>query len=132
MLNPFPIQFLSMIAYALLRVCVGFVFLALGVRHFKQRSSLAEAFTGRYFPFGTLPAYILILSELIIGTMYVLGFYTQYAALAGLVLSFFMILFRTRLLHYSIPGRLFYLLVFGISASLFITGAGIFAFDLPI
>jgi hypothetical protein len=34
--------------------------------------------------------------------------------------------------HPSIPTKLFYVLLFAASVSLFITGAGVFAFDLPI
>jgi uncharacterized membrane protein YphA (DoxX/SURF4 family) len=132
MLNPFPIQFLSMLAYVILRIIVGIVFLILGYRHFKNRKALAETFSFTLFPFGSLPSLLLICGELTIGTMFVLGLYTQYAALGALVLSLYMLLFRKRLSHASLPGRLFYLLIFGISASLFITGAGAFAFDLPI
>ena len=132
MLNPFPIQFLSLFAYFILRIFIGITFLILGVRHWKQRESLYPALILPIFPFGKISVTILIITELVIGTLFVLGLYTQIAALITILMSIKMIILRNKFAHSSLPSRLIYFLFLGIGCSLFITGAGVFAFDLPI
>ena len=72
------------------------------------------------------------LFEIIIGTLFTLGFLTQVAALLAIFLSVKILIMYRHFIHPLIPQRLFYILLLAISFSLFITGAGIFAFDLPI
>ena len=132
MLNPFPIQFLSLFAYFILRVFIGFVFLLLSIKHWKQRSSLYPVLILPIFPFGKISVATLIISELIIGLMFILGFYTQIAALLTILMSLKMIVLRNKFNHPALPSRLVYFLFLGIGCSLFITGAGALAFDLPI
>ncbi len=132
MLNPFPIQFLALLAYLLLRLAAGSVLLVLGVRHFKQRESLYKALTLPLFPFGKVITSFFIITELVVGGLFILGLHTQIAALLLMAMSLKMLFLRKRFSHPALPGRLFYLLLFGISCSLFITGAGALAFDLPL
>jgi uncharacterized membrane protein YphA (DoxX/SURF4 family) len=132
MLNPFPIQFLSLLAYLVLRVITGFVLLILGYRHFTVRKELAQILTLPFFPFGGIATTFLILTELIVGVLFVLGMHTQIAALVLIAMSFKMLVLRPWFNHNSLPPRLMYLLFLAIGCSLFITGAGVFAFDLPI
>lgn len=132
MLNPFPIQFLALLAYFILRVIVGFVFLHLAYRHFKLRKTLQPILVLPYFSFGKITTFVLIITELIIGIMFLVGFYTQIAALITIIMSLKMLVLRNKFITPHLPNRLTYLLLFGIGCSLFITGAGIFAFDLPI
>lgn len=132
MLNPFPIQFLALLAHLLLRVIAGVVLIILGSRHFKQRESLYPVLTLSLFPFGKITTLLFIVSELVIGTLFILGLNTQIAALLLMGMSMYMLFFRKRFSHQALPGRLFYLLLLGISCSLFITGAGALAFDLPL
>jgi uncharacterized membrane protein YphA (DoxX/SURF4 family) len=132
MLNPFPIQFLSLLAYFILRVLTGLVLLTLGYRHFEARKVLNTILVLPLFPFGTVTTTVLIMAELVIGALFILGAFTQIAALLAMIMSFKMIVLKSRFAHSSIPGRLFYVLLLAISCSLFITGAGVFAFDLPI
>lgn len=120
MLNPFPIQFLALFAYFILRVIAGFILVHLGYGHIVKRQSL-----------GT-PVLVLGTIELIAGVMLILGFYTQFAALASLILSFIFLVFNKRFMRFAVPDSMFYTLLFAVSLSLFITGAGAFAFDLPI
>ena len=94
MLNPFPLQFLSLFAYFILRTIIGFVFLILSYRHFKQRKSLYTTLAVRLFPFGKVTTILLILTELIIGGLFVLGLYTQIAALLTIIMSAKMLFFR--------------------------------------
>lgn len=132
MLNPFPLQFLALLAYFILRIITGFVFLILGVKHWQVRNSLYPVLKLRIFPFGKILTIIFIFTELLVGTLFFLGLYTQIAALITIAMSIKMILLRKKLSHPSLPSRLMYLLLLGIGCSLFITGAGVFAFDLPI
>lgn len=132
MLNPFPIQFLALFAYFLLRLFLGSVLLYLGFKHFRNRETLRAAFTLSWFPFGSLATWVFITAEVVTGTLLVLGAYTQYAALIVILMSLKMFIMRNHFIHPAIPQRLFYILLLGASLSLFITGAGVLAFDLPI
>lgn len=130
MLNLFPIQFLAMLAYAVLRIFVGMTLIHLGLSHAKHRATLRDAFAT--LPLGGAGAVMLPIAETIIGLMFFFGFLTQLAALVGIALSLkFLILYR-HLAHPLIPSRSFYFLLLGASLSLLVTGAGAFAIDLPI
>ena len=132
MLNPFPIQFLALAAYLLLRLFVGGILLYLGFTHYRHRKKLKKVFVLSWFPYGTFTIYTFAIGELLVGTLFILGAYTQYAALATILMSAKMLVMRNWFDHPSIPSKLFYFLLLGASLSLFITGAGAFAFDLPI
>jgi uncharacterized membrane protein YphA (DoxX/SURF4 family) len=64
--------------------------------------------------------------------MFLVGFYTQIAAILSIGLCVKLLIWHKRFPQNSIPSRLTYLLLLTISLSLFVTGAGILAFDLPI
>ncbi len=132
MLNLFPIQFLAPLAYALLRVTVGLVFIHLGRSHIRGRHMLKNVFTLPLFPYGTFFTWYIALAELVIGTLFILGLFTQVAALLALAYTLKLLILHKRFSHPLIPKRLTLVLIFAASLSLFITGAGIFAFDLPI
>jgi uncharacterized membrane protein YphA (DoxX/SURF4 family) len=132
MLNLFPIQFLAPLAYLLLRVCLGVILLTLGYRHLRNRHALKEIFTFRFFPYGLFFAWYMGTWELIIGILFILGLFTQIAALCAIALSLKMSIMHKRFAHPLIPQRLVYILMLAISLSLFITGAGAFAIDLPL
>ena len=130
MLNPFPIQFLSMLAYTILRVCVGAILIHLGIKHNVRRHDIKHSLP---LPnFSVFVALTLSLVELVTGVMLIAGYYTQYAALAVMGMSAVILLFYRQFASPLIPNKTFYLLLFGAALSLFITGAGAFAFDLPI
>ncbi len=135
MLNPFPIQYLALFAYFILRVFVGLTLLYLGNKHWENRHELFKIsiptlpFAESFVQVGT---YTLIATEVIIGLMFVAGFFTQIAALVLIIMSIKMLVFSKYLKHPSIPSRLSYTLFLAIGISLFITGAGVLAFDLPI
>lgn len=132
MLNPFPIQFLALFGYFIIRVVTGFCFVYLAKKHWRVRHELYDVLKLPWFPFGKLTAVLFIVFELLIGLMFILGWYTQIAALLTLTMSLKMLVLRNRFVTPHLPDRLTYFLIFGISCLLFITGAGIFAFDLPI
>ena len=132
MLNIFPIQFLAPFAYLLLRVVLGFVLFYLGTSHIRNRHSLQDIFSFSFFPYGLFIVWYLGSVEILIGAMFIVGFFTQIAALLGMALSLKFLVMHKRFTHSLIPSRLCFLFIFMISFTLLITGAGPFAFDLPI
>jgi uncharacterized membrane protein YphA (DoxX/SURF4 family) len=132
MLNIFPIQFLALFAYFLLRVLTGTVLLYLGLLHARSLPTLQDGLTLSWWPYGRLSALVLILTELVTATMLLVGYAAQLAALILILMSVKIFLLRGLLTHDTIPSRPFYVLLLGIALCLFITGAGAFAFDLPV
>lgn len=113
-----------MLAYTVLRVIVGIVLIYLGFRHTSHRDAVG-ATSVLLLVFGIM--------ELIIGLMFLVGWYTQYASLLTVTLIVASTLMkRNATLHTAFPQTLFYVLLFGSALSLFVTGAGAFAFDLPL
>lgn len=132
MLNPFPIQWLALFAFSLLRVCLGLTLLVLGRRHWRERQGLAKVFTLHFWPYGRFSATLLAIVKVGLGSLLILGAHTQYAALVVALLSLKLLLLRPWFSHPSLPSRLTYFLMFGMAVSLFITGAGALAVDLPL
>jgi uncharacterized membrane protein YphA (DoxX/SURF4 family) len=134
MLNIFPIQFLAPIAFLILRVCVGLILIRLGVRHFRNRHTLMRDhfFAFPFFPFPKFSILLLCIFEWVVGVLFIIGLFTQIAALLTLAYSLKAIFLRKYFTHPLMPQRLFFILLGAVSLTLFITGAGHFAFDLPI
>ena len=131
MLNPFPIQFLALLAYLLLRLFVGGICVYLGFLHIRHRHKM-QTDMRPWVLSGLFTAWYMGAVEIIIGVMFITGFYTQIAALLGMALAIKLLIFHPRFPSPYVPQRLFYVLLFAASLSLFITGAGAIAFDLPI
>ena len=123
MTNPFPILFLSLFAHMILRIFVGSILIFLGVRHATEYRKL---------PSKAWFSLLLASIEILAGSLFILGAFTQYAALLIILLSGILMIVNKRLPIKTMPSRIFYLLLLGVAFSLFITGAGAIAFDLPI
>jgi hypothetical protein len=122
MLALFPLHFLSPLAYLILRVVAGVVFFQLGSKLVELRGAQN---TPKLFM-------ILGIFEMLTGIFFFLGAYLQIAAIIALIVAAVQI-FRNDLFAYpGYPPRVCFILLFFISLSLFITGAGFFAFDLPL
>lgn len=132
MLNPFPIQFLSLFAYFLIRLFIAGILTYLGFTHLKHRKELQNILTLSWFPYGKFTTTVFIIGEFLIAGFIFTGAFTQYAAMAVMAMSLKMIIFRQYFEHPTIPPKIFYILLFGTGLSLFVTGAGVLAFDLPI
>ena len=132
MLNPFPVQFLSLFAYFLLRLFVGGILLYLGCKHFKYRRELKDVLVLSWFPYGRFTSSAFVFGEFILGILIVAGVFTQYVALCIMLMCIKMMVMRGWFAHHSLPPKSFYVLLFGSALTLFITGAGALAFDLPI
>lgn len=125
MLNLFPIQFLAPLAYALLRFLLGTLFVYIGLRHIRNRKLVVTEIP-------IVRTCILAFFEILIGIGFIFGFYTQGVALGALFFSMLYITHRKKTGALYIPEQPFIMLIVASAISLFITGAGIFAFDLPI
>lgn len=132
MLNPFPIQFLALLAYLILRVVIGAALLYFGIRHGRQREAFAQGLGLPHTQTGIFFVVLIALFECVVGLMFILGYYTQIAALATLLMSATLITLRKQFTTPLLESRMFYVLLGGAALSLFITGAGALAFDLPI
>ena len=125
MLNPFPIQFLSLFAYFILRVFVSLFLFVTVSRQLRRWPRLGDITRRRWW-------YLIAGYELILSVAFLMGIYTQYAALGLLVFSIWtLIRNRSGSSPLYIANSAAFLLL-GISISLFITGAGVLAVDLPI
>ncbi len=136
MINPFPTMFLALVAYAVLRVFIGFALLNLGVKHYRNnRTELAQVIATN-FPFlsrlSRLIAWKYGVIEILLGAMFIVGIFTQIAAIVAAILSIKMLILRKTFTYPLVPTPVFWFLTLGISISLFITGAGILAIDIPI
>ena len=133
MLSIFPIQFLAPIAYAVLRLGVAFILFRLAQTHMRNRAAYVELFSRiPFFPFGTFLIWWVISLELIAGISLALGLFTQIGALIVVIYSIDFLVLYSYIKRPLSPTRQTLILLLCASLSLFITGPGIFAFDLPI
>jgi uncharacterized membrane protein YphA (DoxX/SURF4 family) len=132
MLNPFPeILFLSLFGPLLLRLSVGWIFLSFARKHLlhTRHATVSNTSEGGL---GTILLWTLIFIETAVGIALFVGFYTQIAALGGILLALmFLHLRRTHTLIAPHPAQ-HYLLILAVCLSLLVTGAGALAFDLPL
>jgi uncharacterized membrane protein YphA (DoxX/SURF4 family) len=132
MLSLFPqILFLAPFGTTLLRVAAGITFLVVAWMHFDRRAALGEEefiVIGR----GAWIPIFAALVEFLVGGALVLGAYTQAAALIGALLAFKHFVWQRRYPQFFPLPRSTSALLFVICLSLLVTGAGIFAFDLPL
>lgn len=127
MLNPFPIQFLSLAAYFILRVVLGGLLVRMGIHtiHTCHTSpTLSHTYRNLLWCIGVI--------EIIAGSLLFIGLYTQIASLATLLTTLALFILSRRDVLFPFPPRSFLLLASASACSLLITGAGIFAFDLPL
>ena len=65
------------------------------------------------------------------GILFILGFYTQIAALVSMIMAL-LLLFTQNTRMVTGNNKPMYFLIFMVSLSLLISGAGAFAFDIPL
>jgi|SRR3989344_3207120 len=134
MLNPFPFLLtFSQIGPFIIRVTLGFLFAAAGARKLSQRCyDFEELFSSFDLPKPNIWIKFLGLIEFAGGIAMLAGFGTQIASivLAVITLLFFVIKYRRP--EMLPPSPAYYVLIFAMSLSLLVTGAGAFAFDLPL
>ena len=134
MLNPFPsLLVYAFFAPAILRLGVAVMFFYLSWFHFKHRADVG-AELAPILSHGVvkiiLPLYILL--EILVGLGLFLGFWTQIAALIGLIICLKILIVRRSLRGLGPLSHATYALVALICFSLLFLGAGAYAFDLPL
>jgi uncharacterized membrane protein YphA (DoxX/SURF4 family) len=127
MLNLIPIQFLALFAYFILRVIVGLIVYTLGTKLLRRSLTMRTDISHR-------PIWIRVLAFVLVtaGILCILGLFTQIAAAVIVIVGITQCLSPTHSLFQIVPHRIFWILLSGTGVSLFITGAGQFAIDLPI
>ncbi len=130
MLNPFPdLLTFGFFAPTLLRVAAALVFAAVAYTQWQRRHELAKL----HFMFGLKGAWTVWLAVGLGGLVAVglfFGYYTQWAALVGALLSLKGAVWGKRYPKFFPVCRAEYILVFVICLSLLLSGAGALAFDL--
>jgi len=134
MLNPFP-EFLAFSFFAplILRVVLGLIFLDLGVLKFRSEKErwLASFETLNLHPTGLLLSVYAVL-QIAGGFLLIFGLWTQVAALAFALFTGMELFVEWRAKEILKRDMIFYLLLFVISISLLLTGAGAYAIDIPL
>lgn len=139
MLNPFP-EFLnySPLAPMILRLLIGLIFVDLGFLKFRgEKDRWMASFEALHLRSADffVPLYFLRLYgflQIVAGTLLIIGLWTQVAALFFVLSTGAELYVEWRAKEILKRDLVFYLLIFTISLSLLLTGAGAFAFDLPL
>ncbi len=134
MLNPFPeLLNFALLAPLLLRGVLGLVFIDLGFLKFRGEK---ERWLASCEAIGVRPADFFVplygFLQIAGGLMLIFGFYTQLAALMFVIFTGAELYIEWQAKDVLKRDLVFYLLLFVISLSLLFTGAGAFAFDLPL
>ncbi|HJO89562.1 MAG: DoxX family protein [Candidatus Pacebacteria bacterium] len=137
MLNTFPnLLFLGLLSPFLIRITVGLMFLWIGYSYlFKDRVTATNQVSNRWPKLAISIVWFGGILEIITGFFLIAGFLTQIAAIAGILIAidalFVKWLYKdlNKVAKYS---KMFYILILVASLSLLFSGAGAFAFDLPL
>ncbi|CAN5156735.1 hypothetical protein BH11PAT3_BH11PAT3_3510 [soil metagenome] len=134
MLTTFPMLLnYSLLAPFLLRVVLGLIILDLGILKFKgEKARFIASFEALHLK----PAKELVklagILDIVGGIMLIIGLYTQIAALVFAVLLGIELYIEYKDSRILKRNLVFYILVLTIAVSLLFSGAGAFAFDLPL
>ena len=134
MLNPFPeLLNYSLLAPFILRVLLGLIFIDLGALAFRSEKRL---WTSLFETLHLKPARLFVrlygFLQIVGGLLLLIGLWTQVVALAFVIFTgaeFYLEWSEGAVLKRDLT---FYLLLFGISLSLLLMGAGAYAFDIPL
>lgn len=134
MLNPFPdLLTYSQLAPFILRVIIGLIFLNAAFLKFgKEKVEWRRRFEALGLRPGDILVAIYALLQFAAGIMLIVGFYTQIAALVAAVFSGTELYIEYKNAAVLKRDLVFYILIFAIAISLLLTGAGKFAFDIPL
>ena len=134
MLNPFPdLLMYSFIAPFILRVLLGLIFIDLGVLKLRDEKA---GWLASFETLGLRPADLFVsiyaLLQIVGGLLLLIGLWTQVAALAFAIFSGIELYVEWKARDILKRDMVFYLLIFTISLSLLLTGAGKYAIDIPL
>ena len=134
MLNPFP-DFLmySMLGPFILRIVIGLIFIDLGFLKFRGEK---EGWLASFETLGLRPADLFLsiyaLLQMIGGALLLIGLWTQVAALVFVIFSGIELYVEWQAREILKRDIVFYILIFTISLSLLLTGAGAYDIDIPL
>jgi uncharacterized membrane protein YphA (DoxX/SURF4 family) len=126
MQNLFPIQWLALVAYFILRLGIGILLIHYARRHLQSKQLFKTAGWPTYTFWG------LVTAEVIAGILFIFGFLTQAAAILCITIGAGLITISQHRYHSELPPKPVLFLMIIIGMTLFITGAGVAAVDLPI
>ena len=133
MLNPFPsLLMFGILAPFIIRVSLGATLLYIAVEHFRSKKEIAEVLSpimGRSSKWAWM---LLCGFEVLAGALLVVGAWTQIASVVVILLALKTFLIKSSLRHLSPLSRSTYALMCMMALSLLLSGAGGFAFDLPL
>lgn len=134
MLNPFPeLLNFSLLAPLILRVVLGLILIDVGFLKFKSEK---DRWLASFDTLGLRPADFFVplyaVLQIVGGALLIMGLWTQIAALAFVIFSGIELYVEWKAREILKRDLVFYLLVFTISLSLLLTGAGGFALDRPL
>ena len=134
MLNPFPdLLSYSLLAPFILRLVVGLVFIDLGFLKFRsEKERWLASFETLHLRPADLFVYLYGFLQIAGGLLLLIGLWTQVAALAFAIFTGIELYIESSAREVLKRDIVFYLLVFTISLSLLFTGAGAYAFDIPL
>lgn len=132
MLNPFPqLLVYGFFAPTLLRVAAALIFAYLAYKHYQNRDEIGST----HFPVvgqGMWLAWFSIIVEVALAAAIFFGYYTQYAAIVGALGALKHIVWGGKYPGFFMLSRSAAFLLLVIMLSLLVSGAGAFAFDLPL
>lgn len=137
MLNPFPsLLMFSFFVPTLIRLTVAVVFAYQAIHHFKNKRAVAEEVDAKISWLSHEGAVwgvgLLILAELAIAIALFVGAWTQFAALFAIIGFAKLAFLKKKFPSYAPLSSLAYTLLIVMSITLLVSGAGAFAFDLPL
>lgn len=134
MLNPFPdLLMYSLLGPLVLRVLLGLIFIDLGFLKFRgEKKQWLASFDALSLHPATIFVPLYALLQIIGGFFLIIGLWTQVAALAFVIFTGIELYIEWQGQKILKRDIVFYLLVFVISLSLLITGAGAYAIDIPL
>ena len=134
MLNPFPeLLMYSFLGPFILRVLIGLIFIDLGFLKFKSEKG---RWLASFDTLGLRPADLFVpiyaLLQIVGGLLLLVGLWTQVAALAFVIFTGIELYVEWQARDILKRDMVFYVLIFAISLSLLLTGAGAYAIDIPL
>ncbi len=134
MLNPFPdLLTYSLLAPLILRLVVGLIFIDLGVLKLKsEKGRWLASFEAMHLRPADLFVNLYAFLQIAGGILLIIGLWTQVAALMFVIFTGIELYIEMSAREVLKRDMVFYLLLFIISLSLLFTGAGAFAFDIPL
>lgn len=134
MLNPFPeLLTYSLLAPLVLRLVLGLIFVDLGALKLRgEKSRWVASFDALYLRPADFFVVVYGVLQIIGGLLLILGLWTQIAALMFVIFTGIELYIEWSARDILKRDITFYLLLFVISLSLLFTGAGAYAFDIPL